>query len=78
MAAVCVAAGQIALPWLLAQHPSIVPIPGTRWPERLKENADATTVAMSADEIADLNTLAARVEVHGNRYKEHHMSLVDK
>jgi aryl-alcohol dehydrogenase-like predicted oxidoreductase len=73
-----VAPGQIALAWLLAQHPFIVPIPGTRRAERVKENADATTIALSADEIADLNSLAARVGVHGNRYNDHGMSLVHR
>lgn len=73
-----VAPGQIALAWLLAQHPFIVPIPGTRRPERVKENAGATTIALSADEIADLNTLADRVGVFGNRYNDHHMGLVQR
>ena len=73
-----VAPGQVALAWLLAQHPWIVPIPGTRRPERLKENAHATTVALSADEIADLDSLAARVWVQGNRYHDHHMGLVQR
>jgi aryl-alcohol dehydrogenase-like predicted oxidoreductase len=68
--------GQVALAWLLAQHPWIAPIPGTRRRERLAENAAATQVALSADEIADLNTAAARIGVHGNRYNDHHMSLV--
>jgi aryl-alcohol dehydrogenase-like predicted oxidoreductase len=70
--------GQVALAWLLAQQPWIVPIPGTRRPERLHENAHATTVALAADEIDDLNALAARIGVHGNRYNEHHMSLVER
>jgi aryl-alcohol dehydrogenase-like predicted oxidoreductase len=73
-----VAPGQIALAWLLAQHPWIVPIPGTRRTERLQENAAATTVALSADETADLNTLAARIGVQGNRYNNHHMGLVQR
>jgi aryl-alcohol dehydrogenase-like predicted oxidoreductase len=70
--------GQVALAWLLAQHPWIAPIPGTRRRERLAENAAATQVALSADEIADLNTAAARIGVHGNRYNAHHMSLVGR
>jgi aryl-alcohol dehydrogenase-like predicted oxidoreductase len=70
--------GQVALAWLLAQHPWIAPIPGTRRRERLAENASATRVALSADEIADLNTTAARIGVHGNRYNDHHMSLVGR
>jgi aryl-alcohol dehydrogenase-like predicted oxidoreductase len=70
--------GQIALAWLLAQHPSIVPIPGTRRFSRLKENAAATQVALSADEISDLNTTASKIGVHGNRYGELHLSLVGR
>ena len=57
--------GQIALAWLLAQQPWIVPIPGTRRIERVRENAAATTVALSADERADLDGLARRVGVRG-------------
>ncbi|MFC8143522.1 aldo/keto reductase [Streptomyces paradoxus] len=70
--------GQVALAWLLAQHPSIVPIPGTRRTARVEENIGATRLPLSADELADLNELAGRVGVQGNRYNEHHMSLVDK
>jgi aryl-alcohol dehydrogenase-like predicted oxidoreductase len=70
--------GQIALAWLLAQRPWIVPIPGTRRSERLRENADATTVPLSADEIADLNDVAARIGVAGNRYNDQGMNLVGR
>jgi aryl-alcohol dehydrogenase-like predicted oxidoreductase len=70
--------GQVALAWLLAQYRQIVPIPGTRRRERLQENAAATQVPLSADEIADLNTAPARIGVHGNRYNDHHMSLVGR
>jgi aryl-alcohol dehydrogenase-like predicted oxidoreductase len=70
--------GQIALAWLLAQHPRIVPIPGTRRRERLEENAAATTLALSADEVADLNAVAARIGVQGNRYNDLHMGLVGR
>ncbi|WP_030235021.1 aldo/keto reductase [Streptomyces sp. NRRL S-455] len=70
--------GQVALAWLLAQHPSIVPIPGTRRLPRVEENVGATQLPLSADELADLNELARRIGVQGDRYNEHHMSLVDK
>ncbi|MET8179816.1 aldo/keto reductase [Streptomyces sp. NPDC005336] len=70
--------GQVALAWLLAQHPSIAPIPGTRRIERVEENAAATRVALSADERADLDAAAARLGVHGDRYNETHMGLVGK
>jgi aryl-alcohol dehydrogenase-like predicted oxidoreductase len=68
----------VALAWLLAQQPSIVPIPGTRRTSRIEENAGATRVPLSADELSDLNELAGRVGVKGDRYNEHHMSLVNK
>jgi aryl-alcohol dehydrogenase-like predicted oxidoreductase len=70
--------GQVALAWLLARHPSIVPIPGTRRTARVGENIGATRVPLSADELSDLDALAGRVGVRGDRYNEHHMSLVDK
>jgi aryl-alcohol dehydrogenase-like predicted oxidoreductase len=70
--------GQIALAWLLAQHPFIVPIPGTRRLERVEENAAATRVPLSADELADLDALATRIGVQGNRYNEQGMSLVGR
>ncbi|WP_405668814.1 aldo/keto reductase [Streptomyces sp. NBC_01166] len=69
--------GQVALAWLLAQHPSIVPIPGTRRTARIDENAAATVLPLSADELTDLNELTQRIGVHGNRYNEQQMSLVD-
>lgn len=70
--------GQVALAWLLAQQPWIVPIPGTRRTSRIAENAAATTVALSADELADLAGLAQRVGVQGDRYGEVHMGYVDR
>ncbi|MGX1673561.1 aldo/keto reductase [Streptomyces sp. NPDC055400] len=71
-------AGQVALAWLLAQHPWISPIPGTRRIERVEENAAATRLALSADELKDLDELAARIGVQGDRYNEMHMGLVGK
>ncbi|MGZ0146155.1 aldo/keto reductase [Kribbella sp. WER1] len=68
--------GQVALAWLLAQYPWIVPIPGTRRRERVDENNASTQLALSADELADLNTLAARVGVQGNRYNPAGMAMV--
>ena len=69
--------GQVALAWLLAQHPWIVPIPGTRRRSRVEENAGATTVALSADEVADLDAMASTIGVHGNRYNDLHLGYVD-
>ncbi len=71
-------AGQVALAWLLAREPWIVPIPGTRRTSRIAENAGATTVALSADEVSDLDRLAARVGVQGDRYNPQQMSFVDR
>lgn len=70
--------GQVALAWLLAQHPWIVPIPGTRRIERIQENIAATTVALSADERDDLDRLAQRIGVQGERYNAQHFRFVDR
>lgn len=59
---------QVALAWLLAKHPFIVPIPGTRRRERIDENAGATAVALSADDVADLDAIVDRLGVAGDRY----------
>jgi aryl-alcohol dehydrogenase-like predicted oxidoreductase len=67
---------QVALAWLLAQRPYIVPIPGTRRRSRIDENAAATTVGLSADDIADLNALVERLGVAGDRYDESGMRMV--
>lgn len=68
--------GQVALAWLLAKQSSIVPIPGTRRRERIDENVGATTVALSADETADLDTSATRIGIQGDRYNEAGMAMV--
>ena len=70
--------GQIALAWLLAQGPHIAPIPGTRRTARIAENTGATQVALSADEHADLDDLARRIGVHGDRYNAAHMGYVNR
>lgn len=70
--------GQIALAWLLAQRPWIVPIPGTRRTARVEENAGAAGVALSADELAELNALATSMEVAGDRYSSLHMGYLDR
>ena len=68
--------GQIALAWLLAQQPWIVPIPGTRRVSRIEENIGSCQVPLSADEVAGLNSLASTVGVAGNRYGEAGMKMV--
>jgi aryl-alcohol dehydrogenase-like predicted oxidoreductase len=62
--------GQIALAWLLAQQPWIVPIPGTRKLHRLEENLAAADVELSADEVTEIEEAASKIEVEGGRYAE--------
>ena len=61
---------QIALAWLLAQHPWIVPIPGTTKLNRLEENLGAVEVELSADDLREINTAASKIKVQGERYPE--------
>ena len=69
---------QVALAWLLAREPWIVPIPGTRRLERVRENIGATGVEFTDVERADLDDLAARVGVRGDRYNPEHMAYLDR
>jgi aryl-alcohol dehydrogenase-like predicted oxidoreductase len=62
--------GQIALAWLLAQQPWIVPIPGTRRMERLAENLGAAEVELTADDLREIDDAAAEIEVQGARYPD--------
>jgi aryl-alcohol dehydrogenase-like predicted oxidoreductase len=59
---------QIALAWLLAQRPWIVPIPGTTKPHRLKENVAAASVALDAEDLRRIGDALARINVQGERY----------
>lgn len=59
---------QIALAWLLEQKPWIVPIPGTTKLHRLEENLGATNVALSSNELKQINEAASRIVVQGDRY----------
>jgi aryl-alcohol dehydrogenase-like predicted oxidoreductase len=61
---------QIALAWLLAQKPWIVPIPGTRKLERLEENLGAASIQLSKDDLAAIDRAAAMITVQGDRYPE--------
>jgi len=63
--------GQIALAWLLAQKPWIVPIPGTTKLHRLDENIGAAAVELTADDLRDIESAASRITVQGARYPEH-------
>jgi aryl-alcohol dehydrogenase-like predicted oxidoreductase len=71
-------AGQLALAWLLAQPLDVVPIPGTRRAEYVRENVDATNVAISIDEIAYLSEVFARNRIVGERYAAVHAQTVEK
>jgi aryl-alcohol dehydrogenase-like predicted oxidoreductase len=62
---------QIALAWLLAQKPWIVPIPGTRKLERLDENNGAAAVKLTSDDLREIESAASRITVQGARYPEH-------
>jgi aryl-alcohol dehydrogenase-like predicted oxidoreductase len=62
---------QIALAWLLAQKPWIVPIPGTRKLERLDENIGAAAVELTPDDLREIESAASKITVQGTRYPEH-------
>lgn len=62
---------QIALAWLLAQKPWIVPIPGTRKLSRLDENNAAADVELTSDDLLEIDTAASKITVQGARYPEH-------
>jgi aryl-alcohol dehydrogenase-like predicted oxidoreductase len=62
---------QIALAWLLAQKPWIVPIPGTRKLERIEENIGAASIELTASDLADIDKAFAEIPVQGERYPEH-------
>ncbi len=69
---------QIALAWLLAQKPWIVPIPGTRKLERLEENIGAAAVALTADDLREIESAASQITVQGARYPETMERLTDR
>ncbi len=69
---------QIALAWLLAQKPWIVPIPGTRRPERLVENLGAADVDLTPPDLREIDSAFSKIMVHGARLSEEHMKLIDR
>ena len=69
---------QVALAWLLAQQPWIVPIPGTRRVERLDENLAAAAVELTADDLGEIERAGAQIQVQGARYPEHLQRLIDR
>jgi aryl-alcohol dehydrogenase-like predicted oxidoreductase len=69
---------QIALAWLLARKPWIVPIPGTTKLHRLEENLGATAVELTADDLAAIDAAAAAIEIRGARYSEGSQRMIDR
>ncbi len=69
---------QIAIAWLLAQKPWIVPIPGTTKLHRLEENLGAARVELTADDLREIEVALSQIPVHGARYPEHLQRLVGR
>jgi aryl-alcohol dehydrogenase-like predicted oxidoreductase len=69
---------QVALAWLLAQKPWIVPIPGTTKRHRLEENLGAAAIELTPEDLAEIDRGAAAISVHGARYPEHLQKLVGR
>src|SRR5579864_7702835 len=69
---------QVALAWLLAQKPWIVPIPGTTKRHRLEENLGAAAMQLNADDLREIDRAASEIEVQGARYPEHLQTMVGR
>jgi aryl-alcohol dehydrogenase-like predicted oxidoreductase len=69
---------QVALAWLLARKPWIIPIPGTTKLPRLRENIGAATVQLAPEDLDELESAAAKIPVQGARYPENMQKLVDR
>ncbi|HEU4904287.1 MAG TPA: aldo/keto reductase [Flavisolibacter sp.] len=69
---------QIALAWLLAQKPWIVPIPGTTKLHRLEENVGAASIALSDAELKEINKALSTIEVQGARYSEQAQKMINR
>ena len=69
---------QIALAWLLAQKPWIVPIPGTTKPERFNENIGAVDVQLTAEDLRMIEEAASKITLHGERYQPANAKLIDR
>jgi aryl-alcohol dehydrogenase-like predicted oxidoreductase len=70
--------GQIALAWLLAQGPSIVPIPGTRRLTRLDENLGAADVTLTPEDLTELDEASTQIKIVGDRYPEAMQRMIDR
>jgi aryl-alcohol dehydrogenase-like predicted oxidoreductase len=71
------APAQLAIAWVMAKGEDIVPIPGTKSPTRLEENAGAADARLSADDVAELDAAISRDAVRGARYPEAGMALIN-
>jgi len=69
---------QIALAWLLAQKPWIVPIPGTTKLHRLEENVGAAEIKLSSENLKEINEAVSNIEVRGARYSEQGQKMIDR
>lgn len=69
---------QIALAWLLAQKPWIVPIPGTTKLHRLEENLGAARIELTPSELAEIELAAAKIDIQGDRYSESAQKLINR
>ena len=69
---------QIALAWLLAQRPWIVPIPGTTKLHRLEENLGAADIVLTPEELGQIERSLSGIVVHGDRYPSSHQQLVNR
>ena len=69
---------QIALAWLLAQKPWIVPIPGTRKLQHLDENRAAAEIQLTPDDLRNIESAFSKITVQGARLSEEHMKLIDR
>ena len=69
---------QIALAWLLARKPWIVPIPGTTKIHRLEENNGAVNVQLSMEDLAEIETASSQIKIQGQRYSEVSQKMIDE
>ncbi|MBA4066835.1 MAG: aldo/keto reductase, partial [Isosphaera sp.] len=69
---------RVALAWLLARKPWIVPIPGTTKRHRLEENLGAVGVGLTAGDLRDIEDAVARIDVQGERYTESAQKMIDR
>jgi aryl-alcohol dehydrogenase-like predicted oxidoreductase len=69
---------QVALAWILAQKPWMVPIPGTTKLHRLEENLGAANVELTLDDLRQIDELSSRIELHGERYPESAQRMINR